>query len=307
MSVAKRVSRILIVVLLGGAIAALVLYGLSTRDPSGYLPRTLSAADREAAAKRVELEKLPQLLNLANQAQANATSAHRARARGEDVPSASTRPIAPVTVTFTQDEINASIGKQLERYKSTYERYVTDPYVALEDGSIVLMGNVPEFGRVASAFFEPRLDDKGLLRCDLTSLKIGSLPLPEGLLAKHRQKVENAVRTRLPAWQRDADIGPTGLINSDGRSAALGQLVLRILHHEPSPAVVFLPKDIQNRSDKGSVPVKLTNVGVEKGALTITIEPMTAEERAALLEKIRKPQTLATPPQSSASAELPQN
>ena len=301
MSVAKRLSRILLLVLLLGGVTLAVLYYLSARHPSGYFPGLLSAADREAAAKRVELDKLPQLLNLANQAQANAASAHRAQARGEAAPAASTRPIAPVTVTFTQDEINATLWKQIERYKSSYERYLNEPYVSLEDGTIVLMANVPEYGRVASASFEPRIDDKGMLRCDLASLKLGSLPLPESVLSKHRAKVEDALRSRLPGWQSNAEIGPTGVINPDGRSAALGQLVLRILNHQPSPAVVFLPKDIQRISsdkDKGSVPVKLTNVSVEKGALTVTVEPMTLDERTALLAQIRDPQQGGPAPQS---------
>jgi uncharacterized protein YpmS len=302
MSVAKRLSRILVLVLVLGGITLGSLYYLSTRHPSGYLPRLLTAADREAAAKRLELEKLPQLLNLANQAQANAASAHRAQARGEDAPAASTRPIAPVTVTFTQDEINASLWKQVERYKSTYERYLSDPYVVLDEGAIVLMGKVPEFGRVASAYFEPRLDENGMLRCDLTSLKLGSLPLPEGLLTKQRQKVETALRSRLPEWQTKADIGPTGVINADGRAAALGQLVIRLINRQPSPAVVFLPKDFE-RPNKGSVPVKLTHVGVEKGSLTITVQPMDAEERTALLQQIRQPPAQQPGP----SAELPQD
>src|SRR4051812_2307817 len=308
MSVAKRLSRILLLVLLLGGVGLAVMYYLSARHPNGYFPGLLSVADREAAAKRLELEKLPQLLNLANQAQANAASAHRAQARGEAAPAASTRPIAPVTVSFTQDEINSSLWKQVERYKSSYERYLNDPYVSLEDGTIVLMGNVPEYGRVASASFEPRLDDKGMLRCDLTSLKLGSLPLPESVLNKQRVKIENALRSRLPEWQSKADIGPSGVINPDGRAAALSQLVLRILSHQPSPAVVFLPKDVQKMSEKGSVPVKLTNVGVEKGTLTVTVEPMTVEERTALLEKIRQPQQQGgAAPQTSATAELSDN
>ena len=306
MSVAKRLSRILLLVLLLGGMTLAVLYYLSARHPSGYFPGLLSAADREAAAKRVELDKLPQLLNLANQAQANAASAHRAHARGEAAPAASTRPIAPVTVTFTQDEINASLWKQVERYKSSYERYLKEPYVSLEDGAIVLMGNVPEYGRVASASFEPRLDDKGMLRCDLTSLKLGSLPLPGGLLNKQRAKIESALMTRIPAWQSRARIDATGAANEDARAAALGKLVLQLLNSKPSPAVIFLPRDFHGSK---TVPVRLTSVTVEKGTLTITVQPMNEQERAALIEDIRQPQqpSSALPQQTSAPAELPRN
>ncbi|HEY7116604.1 MAG TPA: hypothetical protein VH475_08460 [Tepidisphaeraceae bacterium] len=292
MRFAKRLGRILLLVLILGAIGVGVLYHLSTRRPDGYRPTLLSAAERDAAVKRLELEKLPQLLNLANQAQANASSAYKAQAQGRAAPAASTQPIAPVTVTFTQDEINASLWKQIE--KSSYERYVTDPYVSLEEGTIVLMGNLPEFGRVASAYFRPTIDEQGLLHCDLTSLRIGSLPVPEGMVAAKRQKVENALRSMIPQWQSKAEMGPSGVVNDNARRAALGQLVLRLLNHKPGPAVLFLPKELE-RPNKGSVPVRLTNVTVEQGALTITVQPMDAGERSALLAKIREPQSPQSP------------
>jgi uncharacterized protein YpmS len=285
----KRLFRILVAVLILGAIGLGVLYHMSKRLPGGYTPRLLSQTQRDEAEKRVLLQKLPQLTNLASQLHAQGSSTARAQSRGDAPPAAATEKLDPVTVSFTQDEINASLWKGIEQYKSNYERYVVDPYVVLEDNAIVLMGTVPEFDRVASAYFEPRLDDQGMLRCDLTSLKVGALPLPEGLFAKHRAKVENALRARLPEWQRKATIEPSGLTNADARAAALGKIVLQILNRQPSPAVLFIPKDY-DKPTKGSVPVRLTKVAVQKEALTITVEPMTLDQRTALLEKIREPQ-----------------
>jgi hypothetical protein len=257
----------------------------------------LSTEQRAEAARRVDTQKIPQLLNLANQAQANASSEHRAQARGATVPPSATQPVPPLTISFSQDEINASLWKWSEQYKADYERYVSNPFVSLQEGAIVLMATAPEFGRVASAHFEPRLDDAGMLRCDLASLKVGSLPLPEGLLSKQREKVEGALRSKLPAWQNKANIDPTGLANLDAKAAALGKMVLRMLNHEPSPAVVFLPRD--EKLSK-TVPVRLTNGAVEKGLLTITVQPMDAAERAALLDQIRQPHqsALANVPKS---------
>jgi hypothetical protein len=55
------------------------------------------------------------------------------------------------------------------------------------------------------------------------------------------------------------------------------------------------------RTDKSkTVPMRLTNVTVGKGSLTITVQPMDAAERAALLEQLRSPD-------SSTSGSLPQN
>lgn len=294
----KRLTRILVLVLFFGAIGVGVMHHLSKRTPTGYAPTQLTADERAAAAWRLEHQKMPQLLNMATESQAKASAAVRAQARGASLPAGTTQPLSAVTVSFTQDEINSSLWKWSEPYKSDYERYLTGPYVSLEEGAVVLMGTVPEFGRVASAYFEPKLDEQGMLRCDLTSLKVGSLPLPESLLSKKRAKLEEALKAQLPQWQNRAKIDPTGIANSDANAAALGKLVLQILNHQPSPAVIFLAKDFPNHSR--TIPVRLTNVTVEKGALTITVQPMDATERAALLDQIRAPQ-------QSASADVPKS
>lgn len=290
MSVAKRLTRILVLVLVFGGVCLGVMYYLSTRQPDGYVPQMLTAEERAAAANRVDTIKIPQLLNLASEAQRNASAVLKMKA-GQPMPADATEPVAPLTISFTQDEINATVWKWSERYKSAYERYVTDPFISLEDGTIVLMGTMPEFGRVVGAHFEPKLDEQGMLHCGLTSLKLGSLPLPGGLLDKQRAKVESALRSRLPAWQRAAEMDPSGATNADARAAALGKLVIQLLNDQPSPAVVFLPKDM---SWSKTVPVRLTSVRVEQGALTVTVQPMDADERAALMEAIREPQRAST-------------
>ncbi len=283
MRIFRRLLRIFVIVLLLALAAGGVMYHLSTRTPAAYARRLLSGEERDAAAQRLETEKIPRILNMATEAQSKASSAYRAQSRGQAIPPGATQPTAPVTVSFTEDEINASLGKWSQRYGTGIERYIADPYIALEDGAIVLMGKVPEFDRVVSAHFQPSLDESGALHCDLSSLRLGSLPLPESLFSKYRTKIETALRTRLPDWQNQASIDGTGVANSPARDAALGKLVLGLLNHESSPAVLFLPKGSK------TVPVRLTNVTIEKRALTITIRPMDAPERTALLEKIRQP------------------
>jgi hypothetical protein len=301
----KRLVRILFLVLILGGIGLAVLHHLSTLRPDRYTPNALTEQQRAQAAWSLEHQKLPTLMNLVEKSQKNDSAAQRAKARGLPVPPDATQPVAPITLSFTQDEINSFLWKWSQQYKSTYEHYLTNPYVSVEDGSIVLMGTVPEFDRVVSAFFEPRLDDKGMLHSDLASVKLGSLPLPEAIFSSKREKVENALKTRLPNWQNRAKIDPTGLANSDAQAAWLGKLVLQLLNHQPSPAVVFV-----HTEKSTTVPVRLTNVTVEKGALTITVQPMTAQERADLLEQIRTPQqssSTATAEGMSATASLPRN
>jgi hypothetical protein len=295
MRVFRRLLRIFIIVLLLALASGGVMYHLSTRTPAAYARRLLSGEQRDAAAQRLETEKIPQILNMATEAQSKASSAYRAQSRGQAIPPGATQPTAPVTVSFSEDEINASLGKWSQRYGTGVERYLADPYIALEDGAIVLMGKVPEFDRVVSAQFQPSLDESGALHCELSSLRLGSLPLPESLFSKYRTKIETALRTRLPQWQNQATIDATGVANSSARDAALANLVLGLLNRQSTPAVLFLPKGSK------TVPVRLTNVTVEKGALTITIRPMDAPERTALLEKIRQPQ------QSNSSTDAPKS
>src|SRR5204863_3856347 len=139
---------IFLAVLILGVSGIAILHYMSTRTPDGYAPLLLTEAQRDELSKRVEMQKLPRLLNLANESAAKATSARRSQAAGTSVPAAATRPTDSVTVSFSQDEINSSIWKlsQSDKYQAEYARYVTDPYVSLQqDGQIVLMGNVPEF------------------------------------------------------------------------------------------------------------------------------------------------------------------
>src|SRR4051812_3834031 len=121
----KRFTRILFLVLILGAIGAGVLHHLSRRTPTGYALTQLTTEERAAAAWRLEHQKIPQLLNMATESQAKASAAARAQARGATVPASTTQPLAAVTVSFTQDEINSALWKWSEPYKSDYEKYVT--------------------------------------------------------------------------------------------------------------------------------------------------------------------------------------
>lgn len=274
----RRFLRILVLVVLLGGIGLGVLYHMSRLTPAAYTPMLLTEAQRFEMSRRVDTQKIPKLLNLAEEARNRENQALKGM-------TAAAREPAALTLTFTQDEINATLWKWSAPYKDTYEKYVTDPFVSLNQGEIVIMAMVPEFGRVLSAFFEPKLDEKGMLHCDLETVKLGSLPFPESLLSSKRDKLEAAIRAKLPQWQAAAKIDPTGVANSDAKAADLSKIILQILNHEPSPAVIF----VQN--GKHTIPVRLTNVTVEKGALTITVQPMTGKERGELLEEIKRPES----------------
>jgi hypothetical protein len=277
----------LIVVVVLGAVGLAVLYFLSKRTPSRYNPTALTEDQIAEASKRVDTQKVPLLVSYASEVHAQASAIEYAKSRGQPAPAAATRPKDPLSIAFTQDEINASMIKWSQQYKTTLDRYITQPLVALEKDQIVVMATVPELGRVVSMYLQPKVDDRGQLRCDTTTVYLGSLPLPDAMFSRYRVQLEQSVLAKLPAWQRGAKLDAGGAANTDARAVVLSRLVLQLFKREPGPAVLFLPLKIEDPST--TVPVRLKDVSVEKGALTITIQPMGPQERAALAEKIREP------------------
>jgi uncharacterized protein YpmS len=298
MRILKPILRILVAVFVLGAVGLAVLYYMSRRTPSNYNPTALSQEQIDEASARVDTQKMPRLLNLASQSHAASAAVQNAKARGQSPPPSATQPQEPVTVSFTQDEINSSLIKWSRDYQGTIERYVTGPYVAIEKDQIILMATVPELGRVVSMYLAPKIDDDGRFRCDANSVYLGSLPLPDSMFARYRTKLESSLKSRMPLWQRGAKMDAGGAVNSDARALLLSRLALQMLNRQPGPAYLYLPKSPHDWNH--TVAMRLTDVTVDKGAVTITVQPTTPEERAALAEQLREPvQTVSTTPPAS--------
>ena len=60
--------------------------------------------------------------------------------------------------------------------------------------------------------------------------------------------------------------------------------VAGVLHDRPAEPILFLPL-----VDQGAVAVKLTHIDIDDHALTLTVEPLTSDERVDLLARIKHP------------------
>jgi hypothetical protein len=263
---------ILLVLLLGGMI---VLLSLARADPDFYRPLSLTPEQRQAAAQRAE-NKLTDLQNRA----ARHRAAERAAARRD-----LNDPVTSITVSFTDDELNAFFEKWavVGDWKQAYERYVEDPIVIVRDGRIILAGKVKELGVIASLHFEPRIDDAGMLDLRLVRVLGGRLPLPHGVIGRYETRLAAQLNRRLPAWQRAARFDESGAANSSAIAATLSKLLLNILRDKPTEPVLFLPVI----GGEGNVPVRVTDLQLKDGEVTIVVEPMSHEQRAQLLARIR--------------------
>jgi hypothetical protein len=292
----KRLFRILACVLVVLAIGAGVAWYLARCKPSWY-PGPEAHADLaalQAAAVRAENE-LKRTIDWAASQQAE----ERARLHaGRETPAApaATRPATTqahrsLTVTLTEQELNASFAKWGQTYGwgEKFGQYITDPRIVVHDGRIIVAGTVEKMGTLVSLHFEPKVDERGRLQFELARVLGGRLPLPESAFDGYRERIEKRLRAQLPALQRGARIAPDGSANDKAVGATMAKLLLRTLNRQPGEAVLFLP------ANQGSqVPVKLTGIDINGKSVALTVELMTPEERAALMERIREPQETAS-------------
>jgi hypothetical protein len=214
-----------------------------------------------------------------------------ATSRGDRRPAA-TQPIGKLKVSFTEDELNASFQKwdKVYGWSERYRDHVQDPSIVLHDGRIIIAGQSQELDTVISLHFEPKLTPRGQLDLRLSRVLAGRMPLPQSFFDKSRDAMRTSLTDALPDLQREAEFTPDGSANTEASSAAMATLFLHVLANEPAEAVLFLPV-----GQKRSVPVRLTDVKIEEKTLSLTVKPLNANERVALLERIREPDAGPTP------------
>jgi hypothetical protein len=121
------------------------------------------------------------------------------------------------------------------------------------------------------------------LDLELDQVLAGRLPLPQTFLDRYRTSARTRLEAALPGLQHKAEFKPDGSANAEAMSAAMAKLFLHVLRGEAAEPVLFLP--VRNER---SIPVRLTDVAVDDKTLTLTVKPLNAAERVALLERIRE-------------------
>jgi hypothetical protein len=279
----KWVRRIFVCV--GAAVLAVVICGIigwrmMQGTPDWYQPYTLSDSDRSAAAQRV-IDKLIPIQNEAAFARGN-----------ERHPGTSTTQSADeMTVSFSDQELTAAFQdwSVINNTKAAYERFVLDPQVIMQEDRLILAGRFKELGTVLSLHFAPRIDEQGRLRLEIVRVLAGKLPLPAGLFRKYQDQLSTAIAQRIPAWRQSASIDATGVANRAAVAAATSGQLLDVLQNQPTEPVVFLQV-----LSAGTVPLRINQVDVNDHSIQLTVQPMNAAERAALLERIREAAPLAS-------------
>lgn len=282
----QRLKLILLLFALAMVCIALAGYTLLKGRPTYYVLISLTPEQREAAAQRAE-DTINRMQNLA------------ARVRAAEI-RASTNPTEnqdkeATTFSFTQDELNSIFNKWSEKFgwPEMYARYVEQPIIILQPGRVILAGQVKvrQIDSVVSFHFEPKVDEKGQLDLNLTSVRGGNLPLPKDMLMSPlRERMISELQRRVPAWQSKAKIDPHGGANDDTMKLQLSQMLIALLQQKSADSVLFLPVFQENRR----VPAHLSDVKIEDQKLTFTVIPMDPAQRDALLTHLKEPVDFAS-------------
>lgn len=277
--------KLLLLIPLLLVLAAAYCYQQFTSDPEDHKIFQWSFARRVELANEV---KLP-LGNLRDKI-ADAQNAIL-NARVEHRPPAATLP-GQEPFTFTDEQINALIQDLREEkadwWKEKIGKYVVDPVVLLQDGQFVLRGRMPELRTMLSLYIQPSIDKDGLLHMDIVKRMGGKLTLPGAIVDGQLARLKTPVLARLPAWRKEAKLDEDGAFNAAAADAATGQMLVDLIDGKGVRPVFYVTADHGRY-----VPVRLTDVRVEKEKISFAVLPIDRDQRPALLEQITSPPAVA--------------
>ena len=268
-----------ILIAIGVAVGMLLLIlgiglGLLMGEPSYYHAAAMTREQIESAAKRVE-DKLVEIRNLAVERRLDQTAG----------PAAGTDTV--YVVTFTQDELNGFLAKwsELSAVRNAWGNRISRPAVALRKGEIILAAktDLGRFTAVLGVHLRPTVSGEGL-RLSLARLSAGRLPLPRATIEGELSRITAPLARRLPEWRRNARLDRTGAANEDALKALYAHLLIESLTDQPVDPVVLVPLD----GGRG-IPVRLTDIELTDGAITVQATPLDPAARSAFLRRLATP------------------
>ena len=280
---ARRILHLVALMLLSIIAFSLIGLYLYRGTPHWYRPALASAQQIKDAANSAD-QKLLDLFSWAAGAQAERIR----KLRGISGPDDSEG--GPKTITLTDDEVTSFFyswsGPDKVDLEQRISRYFTDGRVIFTNDGIILAGNSPALGTLVSMEFNAGIDNQGQLNLSLASMRAGLLPIPQSVAAPYFQRLQAVLEDKLAEEQPYVQIDRTMTANAQALAASWLKLLLSSLAARPSDPTLIIPFDLAHLSR--GLPVKLTNIKVEDGQITLTVQPLTPDDRQSLFEQLQQ-------------------
>jgi hypothetical protein len=199
-------------------------------------------------------------------------------------------PDSSLTITLTETQVNALLQKWFLIYsqETVNGRPLRDtlhaPMVHFTSERITFAATLLDVNsRIMSIAVRPELLPGGQLSLQLLTIHAGTLPLPEFTWSKPRAKLLNDLSRQLPALRGKATIDGGGGANTQCIAATCAAQAIAALQRLPTSNVLFfpvLPEGI-------ALPAHIESIDLQDGALTLTVQAMTLEQRQQLLTHLR--------------------
>jgi hypothetical protein len=249
--------------------------------PSWYRPPPASDQEVKDAANSAD-QKLLDLFSWAASAQAQQVRDSKGIANPDEVT------VGPKTVTLSDDEVNALFaswnGPENGDWDERISRYFTGGRVFFTSGGIILAGQSPSLGALVSAQFAASVDDQQNFHLSIASLRAGMLPIPQSAAAPYFQRLEIILQDQLSNELPYVNIDRTMTANGYALASCWIRLLLAGLSGEPADSNLIIPFDLAHLNR--GLPVKLSAISLDNGQITITLQPLSPEERQPLIDKL---------------------
>jgi hypothetical protein len=192
----------------------------------------------------------------------------------------------PISVAFTGPELDTYFRKWLQEtgYAPRLAKYMNNPRIGIDDGRVILAGQMAEFDAVVSLYFLPEVDDEGAVHLKLDGIYAGRIPLPDMAFETFREQAIAALSEGTAQLRSEADISAEGFANESAILLTSQQQLRELFDgREVEPMIAFLPLPA-----RGFVPARVSELSIEEQELVLGVQLLSRGEQAELLEMLRQ-------------------
>ena len=113
------------------------------------------------------------------------------------------------------------------------------------------------------------------------------MPIPHSAVASQLERLQILLQQQLAEDQPGASIDPALAANTQALAASWLRLLLSALSDSAADPVLIIPFDMSNL--KHGMPVKLTAIKITDAHITLTMDPVSPDDRETIIQRLKQP------------------